>query len=125
MQTRLHLVAARVIISRHYSLCSLYLPPSEAVRYEDLEDLIEQLQPPIVLVGDFNIRHPMWEDTSTSPNVNIVIDLITNDCFFFSSYKGFVGSGRLWTCLHFQTFLSRLWTCLVFPFLPSFSVKLS
>src|SRR5215469_3591336 len=53
---------------------SLY---SEAMLYEDLEDLIKLLQPPIILFGDFNIRHPMWGDTSTSPNANIVIDLIT------------------------------------------------
>src|SRR5215469_11911359 len=71
LQTRLHVVAARVIFSRPYSVCSLYLPPSEAVSYEDLEDLIKQLQPPIILV-DFNTRHPMWGDTSTSPNANIV-----------------------------------------------------
>ena len=68
LQTQLHAVAARVILSRPYSVCSLYLLPSEAVSYENLEDLIKQLQPPIILVGDFNIRHPMWGDTSTSPN---------------------------------------------------------
>ena len=45
--------------------------------YEDLEDLVKQLKPLIILVGDFNIRHPMCGDTSTSPNANIVIDLIT------------------------------------------------
>src|SRR5215469_2632770 len=76
LQTQLHAVAARVIFSRPYSLCSLYLPPSEAVSYEDLEDLIKQLEPHFIFVGDFNIRHPMWGDTSTSPNANIVIDLI-------------------------------------------------
>ena len=77
LQTQLHAVAAKVILSRPYSLCSLYLPPSEAVSYKDLEDVIKQLQPPIILVGDFNIRHPMWGDTVTSPNANIVVDLIT------------------------------------------------
>src|SRR5215469_2817167 len=76
LQTRLNSVAARVILSRPYSLCSLYLLRSEAVSYEDLEDLIKQLQPPIILVGDFNILHPMWGDNSTSPNANIVIELI-------------------------------------------------
>src|SRR5215469_14896355 len=76
LQTLVHAVAARVILSRSYSL---YLPPSEAVSYEYLEDLIKRLQPPIILVGDFNIRHPLWEDTSTSPNANIVIDLITKN----------------------------------------------
>src|SRR5215469_2902337 len=30
LQTRLHAVAARIILSRPYSLCSLYLPPREA-----------------------------------------------------------------------------------------------
>src|SRR5215469_13884195 len=34
LQTQLHVVAARVILSRPYSLCSLYLPTSKAVRYE-------------------------------------------------------------------------------------------
>src|SRR5215469_15303251 len=43
LQTQLHAVAARVILSCPYSLCSLYLPPSEAVSYKDLEDVIKQL----------------------------------------------------------------------------------
>ena len=77
LQTQLHAVAAKVILSRPYSLCSLYLPPSETVSYEGLEDLIKQLQPPIILVGDFNIHQTIWGDTSISPNANIVIDLIT------------------------------------------------
>ena len=43
LQTQLHAVAAIVILSRPYSVCSLYLPPSEAVSYEDLKDSIKQL----------------------------------------------------------------------------------
>src|SRR5215469_336945 len=76
LQTQLHAVAERLILSRYYSVCSLYLPPNEAVSYEDLEDLIKQLQSPIILVGDFNIRHPKWGDTRASPNANRVSDLI-------------------------------------------------
>src|SRR5215469_16570559 len=37
LQTQLHDVAAKVILSRPYSVCSLYLPPSEAVSFKDLE----------------------------------------------------------------------------------------
>src|SRR5215469_6956066 len=37
------LQTARVILSRPYSLSSLYLPLSEAESYEELEDLIKQL----------------------------------------------------------------------------------
>ena len=77
LQTQLHAAAARVILSRPYSVCSLYLPPIEAVSHEYLEDLIKQLQSPFILVGDFNIRHSKWKNTSTSPNANIVINLIT------------------------------------------------
>ena len=62
LPTRLHAVAARVILSRSYSVCSLYFPLSESVSYEDLADLIKRLQPTMNLIGDFNIRHPKWEE---------------------------------------------------------------
>jgi hypothetical protein len=39
-----------------FILCNIYLPPAIAVYSADLSNLIEQLFPPIILLGDFNAK---------------------------------------------------------------------
>ena len=57
-------------------MCSIYLAPSTPVEKRDLAEILKQLPPPILLLGDFNIRHPLWGDHITSPNSNILVDLL-------------------------------------------------
>ena len=63
LQTRLQAVAVSVKIHRRITLCSLYLPPGEAVEKQELQNLINQLPKPFILLGDFNAHHPAWFDT--------------------------------------------------------------
>ena len=76
LRTVLHAVAVRIHLQSDFTLCSIYLAPSVPVTKSDLQELFEQLPPPVVLLGDFNIRHPMWGDSVTSPNANILVDLL-------------------------------------------------
>ena len=62
IRTLLHAVAVRVHIDRLYTVCSLHLPPNDAVLKKDVEDLIDQLPEPFLLLGDFNALHPIWRD---------------------------------------------------------------
>jgi len=60
LNTRLQAVAARVSLKKTITFCSLYLPPSENVTAQEVEELIEQLPVPFVLMGDFNGHSPLW-----------------------------------------------------------------
>lgn len=81
LQTGLQAVAIRCHLDRQYTVCSLYLPPSQAVQLIDLLELIVQLTPPFFLLGDFNARHQAWGDTTTNQKGQIVEGLLQQeDC---------------------------------------------
>ena len=44
------------------SICSVYLPPIEQISALQIEQLIDQLPKPTMIVGDMNAHNPMWFD---------------------------------------------------------------
>ena len=68
INTDLQVAAARVYLDKIYTICSLYLPHIP-VNERDLVNLIQQLQPPFLIMGDLNSRSPLWgDDGISSPN---------------------------------------------------------
>ena len=62
LQTNLQAIAVQIFTKRKYTICSIYLPPSNDLNpnlVQDLSNLIDQLLRPFLLLGDFNGRHPM------------------------------------------------------------------
>jgi len=49
------------------TLCSIYLPPSFKLEQKDLEDLVDQLPSPFMLVGDFNAHNDIWDENKKNP----------------------------------------------------------
>ena len=62
IRTNLQAMAFRVGLDRQYTICNLYSSPRDTLFLNDLTALVNQLTPPIILCGDFNSRHPMWDD---------------------------------------------------------------
>ena len=62
LQTDLQAVAVSVKVHKRITVCSLYLPPSKVVSRDQLQNLIDQLPKPFLLLGDFNAHHSMWHD---------------------------------------------------------------
>ena len=52
--TSLQAVAVRATCFKTVTICSVYLPPSLKWRKADIEDLVNQLPPPVLILGDFN-----------------------------------------------------------------------
>ena len=78
LRTPLHAVAARVHARKSYTICSLYLTPGQPVTKDALADLLHQLPPPLLLLGDFNIRHPLWGDMVTSPSAGMLLSIMAD-----------------------------------------------
>ena len=79
LQTNLQAVAVQMFSKRKYTICSIYLPPSNNLNHnliQELNNLIDQLPRPFLLLGDLNGRHPMWGDTLSNPRGNIIHSLI-------------------------------------------------
>ena len=67
LNTNLNAVACTVSLHKTITVCSIYLSPSVSVKVEDLENLIDQLPRPFLLLGDFNGHSPVWGSDRSSP----------------------------------------------------------
>ena len=70
LQSNLQAVAVNITIGQKaYTFCSVYIPHSNYVQINELNELKEQLPPPFIIMGDFNAKNPLW-GSSESANVN-------------------------------------------------------
>ena len=76
--TPLQAVAARVTLQKTITICNIYLPGSEPLRAADLENLLDQLPRPFVLVGDFNAHNTLWGSDVTS-NRGLLLEKVFSD----------------------------------------------
>lgn len=60
LTTPLQAVAARIFAPSPLTICSIYIPPTDMLRLEELTSLISSLPSPILLLGDFNAHSPSW-----------------------------------------------------------------
>ena len=62
-------MAVKVTAHKPITLCSVYLPPHNNFNFnpKDLQDVIDQLPSPFILMEDFNGHHTLWgcEDVNT------------------------------------------------------------
>ena len=87
LNTTLQAVAVSVKIQQRITICSVYLPPVDPSRadisQDTLQNLINQLPKPFLLLGDFNAHHPLWFDTrEVDQRGRTIVELIadhTND----------------------------------------------
>lgn len=60
LTSNLEAVAARIYIGITVTVCSLYLPPNEQITLTELEQLVNELPSPYLLLGDFNAHNRLW-----------------------------------------------------------------
>lgn len=60
LKTRLEAVAATMLVFKTITVCCVYLEPQLTVTLLDLEDLVNQLPEPFLIVGDFNAHSSFW-----------------------------------------------------------------
>jgi ribonuclease HI len=65
LNTGLQAVAVKATLHRTITLCSVYIPPSYPLRQGELDQLIDQLPTPYLLLGDFNGHSDLWGSVKT------------------------------------------------------------
>ena len=75
LNTELQAVAATLHLQKSYTICSLYLP-HVPVTTRALEQLLDQLPSPYLLLGDMNAKSPLWGDAITDHRGRIFEDLL-------------------------------------------------
>ena len=84
LQTPLQAVAVSIKCHKRITVCSLYLPPgggrNDWFQSQDMQNLIDQLPKPFLILGDMNAHHPMWHDPRPVDDRGIsLVDLITQN----------------------------------------------
>jgi len=72
----------RVALHKTTTICSIYLPPTN-FNSADLDQLLSQLPPPILLLGDFNSHSTLWGCTKLDRRGKQIEDMLTKQdlCF--------------------------------------------
>ena len=60
LNTNLQATAVRVSLHKTVTLCSIYIPPQHNLELRELNNLINQLPSPYIIMGDFNGHNPLW-----------------------------------------------------------------
>jgi len=76
LNTHLQAVAVRVSCHKTITVCSLYLPSSLRWTKEDLEELLSELPPPLILLGDFNAHGVSWGCFNNDSKGKIIQDFL-------------------------------------------------
>ena len=60
LTTTLQATAVRISLHKTITLCSIYIPPQHNLEIRELNNLINQLPSPYIIMGDFNGHNPLW-----------------------------------------------------------------
>ncbi|GFX33398.1 putative RNA-directed DNA polymerase from transposon X-element [Trichonephila clavipes] len=87
LRTSLQAVAVRIHSTSLITVCCLYLPPNTVIHQHDLNNLVDQLPTPFIILGDFNGHSTLWDLAICSPsllphlNLSVEKDLYNSDHF--------------------------------------------
>ena len=77
--TNLQAFAVRFIIGKQMTVCSIYLPPDLQTNVDEIQDLVDQLPAPFLLLGDFNAHNPLWGSINIDGRGEIIEELVDNN----------------------------------------------
>ncbi|GBM97903.1 hypothetical protein AVEN_228337-1 [Araneus ventricosus] len=78
LNSSLQAVAVRIHLHSLITVCNLYIPPNQHVAQSELNNLINQLPTPFVLIGDLNGHSPIWGSPHTNSRGLQIEKLITD-----------------------------------------------
>ncbi|GFX91013.1 putative RNA-directed DNA polymerase from transposon X-element [Trichonephila clavipes] len=80
LHTSLQAMADRIHIHSLVTVCCVYLPPNDVVPQVDLNQLVNQLPAPFILLCDFNGHSPLWGHGDTNSRGRQIEQLISDRC---------------------------------------------
>ena len=78
LNTNLQAVAVRLYLHKTITICSIYIPPHYQLGNRELNDLLDQLPSPFILLGDMNARNITWGNPDTNNKGHKVEKLISD-----------------------------------------------
>jgi len=92
LNTNLQAVAVKISLHKPVTLCSIYLPPGHVLDIRDLDGLMDQIDGPFILLGDFNGHNVLWGCDDNNDRGKKLEDFIDNHrlCLFNDKSKTYL-----------------------------------
>lgn len=76
IQTELEVIAIQSAYPENIAICCCYIPPDIVPTMADMEAIINQLNTPYILVGDFNSHNTIWNSNYTNARGRLMENLL-------------------------------------------------
>ncbi|GFU91629.1 putative RNA-directed DNA polymerase from transposon X-element [Trichonephila clavipes] len=87
LRTSLHAVAVRIHSTSLITVCCLYLPPNTVIHQQDLNNLVDQLPAPFVILGDFNGHSTLWGSVKRNPRGRQIEQVLSDHCLCLLNHE--------------------------------------
>ncbi|GFW85734.1 putative RNA-directed DNA polymerase from transposon X-element [Trichonephila clavipes] len=71
----------------YVTVCCLYLPPNTVIHQHDLNNLVDQLPAPFVILGDFNGHSTLWGSAKTNPRGRQIEQVLSDHCLYLLNHE--------------------------------------
>ena len=84
LNTQFQAIAVKVTLHRTINICSIYILPHDAINESEINNILQQLPTPFILLGDFNSHNTMRGCRSTKHKGQTLENIINNNnlCLF-------------------------------------------
>lgn len=79
LSTSFEAIAVTILSYKTITICTLHIPPHTHFTTKNLENLVEQLPKPFVLVGDFNAHSTLWGSDKADQRGQVVEDFVLSN----------------------------------------------
>ncbi|GFS64770.1 putative RNA-directed DNA polymerase from transposon X-element [Trichonephila clavipes] len=87
LHTSLQAVAVRIHSTSLITVCCLYLPPNTVIHQHDLNNLVDQLPAPFIILGDFNGHSTLWGSAKTNPRGRQIEQVLSDHCLCLLNHE--------------------------------------
>ncbi|GFU58610.1 probable RNA-directed DNA polymerase from transposon X-element [Trichonephila clavipes] len=87
LHTSLQAVAVRIHSTSLITVCCLYFPPNTVIHQHDLNNLLDQLPAPFIILGDFNGHSTLWGSAKTNPRGRQIEQVLSDHCICLLNHE--------------------------------------
>lgn len=79
LNTDIQAIAISINIPFKVNICNIYMHPQMKISDTELQNLIDQIPQPRLILGDFNAHNPLWGSASQNPRGRTIENIITHN----------------------------------------------
>ena len=83
LQTELQTTAVSVTLDKEITICSVYIPPSFSLNSQHLDNLLQQLPSPYIILGDFNGQIILWDNQNNDSRGELIKKLLNKEWYMY------------------------------------------